>query len=387
MARQPSKKLAPPKPPPGRAPAPPKGLLRITKKKVAKRRQKPSTSKAAPTTPATSDPVTALVLRIPDRLLPSGGRAKLQDDITKAFNLAEHAQADNTRRAYKADREQWSAYAKECEIPEFPIPPEHLAAFILHMHEHGSAVATIRRRCASLGGWHREQGVPSPMENPAVRDVIKGLLRVRQAAPTKKRALTGDIVGSAIGHASFSLRDRALLVVGFVTGLRRSELVALRWSDLIEANGEFAVRIARSKTDTQGVGALVAIRRHSDPDLCPVEILKQWRAQWQRTKRSKWADLVFPVSQDTVAAIVKRAAALAGEDPALYGAHSSRAGMITAAGQDPSVPQAMTQKAARHARGDQTLDYLDVHNALSNPAFRAATNAIKKKPRAKKGAR
>jgi integrase len=342
---------------------PPKA--KVARKPAAQGKRHGSSRQAQPSS-------TALARRTPEQVVRVSARSRLDEDLAKAFEMARAAQAPSTQDAYESDRAQWTKYAHDREIPLFPITTEHLTAYVMAMNDAGSSVSTIRRRCAALSEWHRRNGQPSPTKNDAFRNVISGLLRKRRSAPTKKRALSGEIVGNALVHPSFSLRDRAILAVGFATGLRRSELVALRWVDIVEHPEGLAVRIAQSKTDKTGRGQYVAIRRHSDAALCPVKILQRWHDEQEEH------ELVFPVYDKMVAELVKRAVKLAGEDPALYSAHSLRSGMITAAGRDPDVPQVMTQKAARHERGDQTTSYLDVHNAVNNPAFAASVNAIRR---------
>lgn len=326
---------------------------------------------------------TALARRTPEQVLDLR-RSELEEDLAGAFDLARSAHAPSTRDAYESDREHWKAYAARRRIPSFPIAADHLSAYVHAMNKEGFSVSTIRRRCAALSRWHREEGQPSPTRNDAFREVIQGLLRQRRVAPTKKRAITGAMVGRALIDRSFCLRDRAILAVGFATGLRRSELVALRWNDLIQHPEGFVVRILQSKTDKTGRGQTVAIRRHIDERLCPVTLLQRWK---QEASDVRPGDRIFTVYDKMVAEIVKRAVALSGEDPKFYSGHSLRAGMITAAGRDPSVPQPMTQKAARHVRGDQTLDYLDVHDTVTNPAFAASVNAICVDPPARTAAK
>jgi site-specific recombinase XerD len=50
------------------------------------------------------------------------------------------------------------------------------------------------------------------------------------------------------------LRDRALLLLGFATACRRSELVALNVEDLEAVEVGLRVTIRRSKTDQEGQG-------------------------------------------------------------------------------------------------------------------------------------
>jgi integrase len=70
------------------------------------------------------------------------------------------------------------------------------------------------------------------------------------------------------------LRDRALLLLGFAGALRRSELVALNVNDLEEIEGGLCIRIARSKTDREGEGAVIAIV--PGEVACPISSIKSW---------------------------------------------------------------------------------------------------------------
>lgn len=326
--------------------------------------------KTPPRPPSPSS--TALARRSPEQALRPTGSTRLEQDLAKAFELAKHSQATNTQRAYRADREHWTVYAKDCGLKPFPIQAHHLAAYIQSMNEAGLALSTIRRRCAALGKWHREQHQPSPMANDAVREVLRGLARVRRAMPSKKFAITGELVGTALIHPSFRLRDRVVLALAFVTGLRRSEVAALRWEDIADRGDQILVRVASSKTDQEGAGQQTALVLHKDPELCPVRLLRAWRSKCDPSGS------VFGICDRTVANIMKRAVSLSGKDPRAYAGHSSRSGMIQTAGHDPSVPAMMVQKAARHARGDQTQEYLASQTTLDNPAFRATTRAITK---------
>ena len=61
-----------------------------------------------------------------------------------------------------------------------------------------------------------------------VRDVLRGI----KGRTKKKKPFPGNWIGKALVDPDVSLRDRAVLVVGFVAGLRRSELVALDVDDV-----------------------------------------------------------------------------------------------------------------------------------------------------------
>jgi site-specific recombinase XerC len=66
-----------------------------------------------------------------------------------------------------------------------------------------------------------------------------------------------------------SVRDRAILLLGFSSGMRRSELAALDVSDLTFVDQGVDVLIRRSKTDPEGKGRTIGIPRGRNQDTCP----------------------------------------------------------------------------------------------------------------------
>jgi len=94
--------------------------------------------------------------------------------------------------------------------------------------------------------------------------VIEGIARVHGSAPNKKTALLRDPLLEMIDRidtsATAGLRDRALLLLGFAVGLRRSELVALRIEDLSPSPDGMRIRIARSgATSVRGALCLLPL--------------------------------------------------------------------------------------------------------------------------------
>ena len=133
-----------------------------------------------------------------------------------------------------------------------------------------------------------------------------------------------------------SLRDRALLLLGFAGALRRSELAALDFEDIEETAEGIRVTIRRSKTDQEGRGAVIAIPRGKLA--CPVEALKAWFQAALITG----GPIFRPIAKGgrmlntrltgrSVANIVKIHAARAGLDPVEFAGHSLRSGFLTSA--------------------------------------------------------
>ena len=81
-------------------------------------------------------------------------------------------------------------------------------------------------------------GHPSPatMQQPAVSETLKGIRRtLGTAQQTKAPLLTADVrrMVEALPDTVAGRRDRALLLLGFAGGFRRSELAALDVGDVL----------------------------------------------------------------------------------------------------------------------------------------------------------
>jgi integrase len=98
------------------------------------------------------------------------------------------------------------------------------------------------------------------MQQAVVSETMKGIRRtLGTAQPGKEPLLTADILKmlDALGGSLLGSRDRALLLVGFAGGFRRSEIVSLDVEDVSETADGLVVRLRRSKTDPEAKGTTV----------------------------------------------------------------------------------------------------------------------------------
>ena len=121
------------------------------------------------------------------------------------------------------------------------------------------------------------------------------------------------------------LRNKALILIGFAGGFRRSELVNIYHEDLDFVNEGVKILIRKSKTDQSGEGAIKAIPYFSNHEYCPVIALKNFIEHKTSNER------VFDISDKLVAIIIKKYVELAGLDPSRYAGHSLRSGFATTA--------------------------------------------------------
>ena len=168
--------------------------------------------------------------------LPAHLAAELAELIDDAERYAAAAQAINTTRAYASDWNQFQAWCERYQLASMPAPAAVIALYVTSLARRGLAVSTIRRRAAAIARAHRQAGHLPATSDPRVLTVLEGIARVHGSAPNKKTALLRDPLLELIDRIDTStpagLRDRALLLLGFAVGLRRSELVALTVEDL-----------------------------------------------------------------------------------------------------------------------------------------------------------
>jgi len=129
------------------------------------------------------------------------------------------------------------------------------------------ALATLERRLAALAAMHRTLGLPSPTLDHRVRELLRKTRNARARAgvrPRKMRAATADVLHALLdtcaAGSALDLRDRALLLFGFASGGRRSEIVAVQLEDLTRTPEGYACRLHVTKTDQAGAGRTVPVK-------------------------------------------------------------------------------------------------------------------------------
>lgn len=244
--------------------------------------------------------------------------------------------AKNSRRAYLSDLahfENWGG--------PIPATAETIANY-LAAHAETLSIATLKRRVASLSKAHEAGGHLNPTRSDLVRATMRGIKRTwgrpqRAAKPLLRPDLF--MVLDSIGESTKDLRDRALLLIGFAGGFRRSELVGIDRADVVPVRQGIVVTLQRSKTDPDGVGRKIGIP-HGRTRHCPVVALEQWLAHAKIEQGPVFRPIdrhrhIQPqrLSGEAVSAVVRERIAAAGIDPFGFSGHSLRAGFATSAAQ------------------------------------------------------
>lgn len=262
----------------------------------------------------------------------------------EALAYVKASRSPRTLNAYTSDLEHFAEWCHGRGVLCPPAGPSSAATVVAYVTElaHIRKPSTIDRRVAAISVAHQACGFESPTNTAVVRAVLTGIRRTHGVAPEQAAPATiGEIrrMASRLSReTAIGQRDRALLLVGFAGGFRRSELVALTVADLTDCPEGFSLKVRRSKRDQEGRGSRKAIPYGSDPETCPVRALKSWldvaaivEGPLFRSvdRHGNVADKAL--TGQAVSIVVKRAAEAAGLDPDIYSGHSLRAGFITTA--------------------------------------------------------
>ena len=159
-------------------------------------------------------------------------------------------------------------------------------------------------------------------------------------------------------------RDKAVILLGFFTASRRSELAALQVADLVETLEGLTVTIRRSKTDQEGAGMAKAITRQDNPDFCPVRAIAEYLKTagitngpvFREMKKGKKV-METALTGHSIARLVKGAAHGAKLDATKYSGHSLRAGLVTTAAKEGASMSEIMQQTG-HKSTDTVTRYM-----------------------------
>lgn len=321
-------------------------------------------------------------IALPAEIAGSGALDRL---VETARDYARQAASENTLKAYAKD---WAAFARWCRIrgaEPLPPAPQLIGLYIADLaapqgKAAGAApalsVSSIERRLSGLAWSYAQRGERLDRKDRHIASVLAGIRRRHARPPRQKEAILPEDLRDMLAtlpHDLRGLRDRAILLIGFAGGLRRSEIVSLDhgrddtpdsggWVEILE---DGVLLRLRGKTGWREV----EIARGSSDETCPVHALEQWL----HFARINFGPIFVSVSRNGlkatdarlsdkhVARLVKRTVRDAGLRPdlpeaeriRLYSGHSLRAGLASSA----EVDERHVQKQLGHASAEMTRRY------------------------------
>ncbi|MDC0232044.1 site-specific integrase, partial [Pelagibacteraceae bacterium] len=241
------------------------------------------------------------------------------------------SKAINTLRAYKADYKDFASFCLKNGFKPMPSEVKIITLYLTHLSKI-CKFSTLKRRLASISVIHKLSGHYIDTKHPMITENLMGIKRILGSYQKAKKPILINELKLIIDfinkekNENNKIKYKALILIGFSGGFRRSELVDIDFEDLDFVPEGVKIFVKRSKTDQSGEGMTKGIPYFSNSKYCPVISLKNWigKAKIESGK-------IFDISDKSVALIVKKYIALAGLDAKKYSGHSLRSGFATSA--------------------------------------------------------
>ncbi|UWR35335.1 tyrosine-type recombinase/integrase (plasmid) [Sulfitobacter sp. W027] len=315
--------------------------------------------------------------------LPShvAGSGALDQLVETARDYAKQAASENTLKAYAKD---WAHFARWCRLKgtdPLPLSPEIIGLYLANLAAPTAkapalSVSTIERRLSGLSWNYMQRGFNLDRKNRHIATVLAGIKRKHARPPVQKEAILAEDILAMVATLPYDLRglrDRAILLIGYAGGLRRSEIVSLdvHKDDTPDSGGwiEFLDEGALLTLNAKTGWREVELGRGSSDQTCPVHALEQWLhfakidfgPVFVRTSRDGAKALEARLNDKHVARLIKRTVLDAGiraelpekERLALFSGHSLRAGLASSA----EIDESYVQKHLGHASAEMTRRY------------------------------
>jgi site-specific recombinase XerD len=171
------------------------------------------------------------------------------------------AYAPSTIRAYKANFERFIDFCTNLGICALPADSAKVANYVGRLTKSSLKSSSIRLAVASISSIHKLNSLNDPTQHPEVKIEMRRMHRTLGCQSKQAYGITAPMLEKILESTENNLRgvrDRALLLLAYDSMCRRSELVSLKFDDIIsndlECLSETKIRLRKSKTDPEQKG-------------------------------------------------------------------------------------------------------------------------------------
>ena len=176
----------------------------------------------------------------------------------------------NTVQAYCRDAKAFASYASDEGFDIFSANKSQVLDYVIHMQKNGKSDASVMRAVSSLRTLYTYLMINSKAKSNPAADIK--LPKQEKKTPD---FLTCEEINALLNiedaNSARAIRDKAMLEVMYASGIRASELIALRTNDVDTELGYLRCRASSSvrivPLGKSAVSALVAYLKHARPCL------------------------------------------------------------------------------------------------------------------------
>ena len=300
----------------------------------------------------------------------------------ETLNNLKSSKAINTIRAYKSDFKDFGAFCAKHSFKALPTEPKIVALYLTYLSGKDAKMSTLRRRLVSIGMIHKLKGHYLDTKHPVIIENLMGIKRTKGSIQRGKKPILINHLKAIINVINEEkieeikkIRDKAIILVGFGGGFRRTELVSIDYEDLEFVPEGVKITLRRSKTDQFGEGMTKGLPYFTNETYCPVVHLKKWikisniKDGPVFRRFAKGCSLTSNrLTDQSVVLLIKKYLELAGIENKNYSGHSLRSGFATVSaesGADERSIMAMTG----HKTTQMVRRYIKEANLFKNNAL------------------
>jgi integrase/recombinase XerC len=149
----------------------------------------------------------------------------------------------HTIRSYQNDLDQFFTYMSEIEMPADPkeISSHHIRAWIVSMMENGITSVSVHRKISCLRVFFRYLRKEGVIKSDPLEKVVLPKRKKTLPVFVGEEALDTLLDNNNFGDDFEGIRNRTIIEMLYLTGMRRSELIGLHDNDI--DTGEATVKV------------------------------------------------------------------------------------------------------------------------------------------------
>jgi len=155
----------------------------------------------------------------------------------------------HTVRSYLNDLDQFYAFLSSLGLPEDPVSAtsHDIRAWIVSMLDNNYSTVSVHRKISCLRVFYRYMRKEGILKSDPLEKVV--LPKRKKTLPVfiEEEALTRLLDNYSFGDGFAGIRNRTIIEILYLTGMRRSELVGLKDNDVDLAEGSVKVTGKRNK--------------------------------------------------------------------------------------------------------------------------------------------
>ena len=161
-------------------------------------------------------------------------------------------------RAYRSNFENFIRFCDENNTIALPASSEIVASYIKKLSKY-LKLSSIKIAIASVAAIHNLNSLNDPTQHSNVKIEMRRMYRTLDRYAKQAYGINKDLLhkmGAATDNSLRGARDKAILLVAYDSLSRRSEIVSLKFEDVLTdaKDGSIKLKLRKSKTDPTGTG-------------------------------------------------------------------------------------------------------------------------------------